>query len=131
MAPRVQSIMKQEEIRKQIESMLKAGIIKKSNASYYSQVTLVSKPDGTYRFCIDYRGLNNATKSASWPIPNIRHLLARLGSKKADLLGVIDLTQGSHQAGLTLGSMPYTAFTTHMDIYHFTRLPFGPKKARS
>ena len=111
--------------------MLNAGIIKKSNASYYSQVTLVSKPDGTYRFCIDYRGLNNATKSASWPIPNIRQLLARLGSKKADMFGVIDLTQGYHQAGLTLSAMPFTAFITHMGTYHFTRLPFGPKRAPS
>ena len=40
MAPRVQSIKEQEEIRKQIESLLNAGIIRKSKASYYSQFTL-------------------------------------------------------------------------------------------
>ena len=111
--------------------MLKGGIIVKSNASYYSQVILVPKPDGTFRFCIDYRGLNDATEVASWPIPNIRLMLGRLGNAKADTFGVIDLTAGYHQAPLAMPTRIYTAFITFMGIYHFTRLPFGPKRAPS
>ena len=130
-APRIQSLRKQMEIRKQIETMLRAGIIKKSDASYYSQVILALKPDGTFRFCIDYRNLNDATESASWPIPNIRQMLGRLGQHKADTFGVIDLTAGYHQAPLTKRTEPYTAFITFMGIYQFTRLPFGPKRAPS
>lgn len=45
-APRPTSIRKQIEIRKQVETMLEQGIIVKSEASYYSQVTLASKPYG-------------------------------------------------------------------------------------
>ena len=126
-APRQTSIRKQVEI----ETMLEQGIIVKSDASYYSQVTLAAKPDGSYRFCIDYRHLNDATESASWPIPNFKQMLARLGSQKADTFGVIDLTAGYHQAPLTLSTRVYTAFVTFMGIYHFTRLPFGPKRAPS
>ena len=103
----------------------------KSEASYYSQVILAAKPDGSYRFCIDYRHLNDATESASWPIPNIKQMLTRLGSQKADAFGVIDLTAGYHQAPLTLSTRVYTAFITFMGIYHFTRQPFGPKRAPS
>ena len=130
-AARIMSTKRQLSIRKLVETMLKGGIIVKSNASYYSQVILVPKPDGTFRFCIDYRGLNDATEVASWPIPNIRLMLGRLGNAKADTFGVIDLTAGYHQAPLALPTRIYTAFITFMGIYHFTRLPFGPKRAPS
>ena len=122
---------RQTVIRELVTTMLKSGIIVKSNASYYSQVILAPKPDGTFRFCIDYRGLIEATESASWPIPNIRLMLGRLGAAKADTFGVIDLTAGYHQAPITMHTQIYTAFITFMGIYHFTRLPFGPKRAPS
>ena len=73
--PRVQSPAKQSEILKQVDELLKNGIIEPSTASYYSQVILASKPDDTWRFCIDYRKLNDCTKSASWPIPNLKKCL--------------------------------------------------------
>ena len=130
-APRVTSTAKQDEIRKQIEGMLATGIIRPSAATHYSQVILAPKPDGSYRFCIDYRNLNDATESASWPIPHIKTMLARLGAQKADTFGVIDLTSGYHQAPLTMEAQVYTAFITFMGIYNFTRLPFGPKMAPS
>ena len=128
---RQQSNIKDEEIRKQVEEMEKAGIIEKSQASYYSQVMLTPKPNGTWRFCVDYRQLNDATASASWPIPNIANLLGRLGRSKADTFGVMDLTSGYHQAPITLACRIFTAFITFAGIYQFTRLPFGPKRAPS
>lgn len=128
---RVQSTIKQIEIHKQVQEMLKAGIIEKSNAAYYSQVMLTPKPNGDFRFCADYRAMNDATEPASWPIPNIKHLLARLGRHKADTFGVMDLTQGYHQAPLTKGARVFTAFITFAGVYQFTRLPFGPKRAPS
>ena len=128
---RPQSSIKDEEIRKQVQEMQTAGIIEESQASYYSQVMLTPKPNGTWRFCVDYRQLNDATESASWPIPNIAHLLSRLGRAKADTFGVMDLTSGYHQAPLTLACRVFTAFITFAGVYQFTRLPFGPKRAPS
>ena len=81
--------IKDEEIRNQVEEMEKAGIIEKSLASFYSQGMLTPKSKGMWRFCVDYRQLNDATASASWPIPNIA---GRLGRSKADTFGVMDLT---------------------------------------
>jgi hypothetical protein len=128
---RVQTPAKQVEIHKQVQEMLKAGIIEKSNASYYSQVMLTPKPNGDFRFCADYRAMNDATASASWPIPNIKQMLARLGAHRADTFGVMDLTSGYHQAPLTLSARVFTAFITFAGVYQFTRLPFGPKRAPS
>ena len=128
---RPQSALKEAEINRQVQEMLKAGIIEKSNATYYSQVMLTPKPNGDYRFCVDYRNMNDATESASWPIPNIAALLARLGKKKADTFGVMDLTSGYHQAPLSLATRAFTAFITFAGVFQFTRLPFGPKRAPS
>jgi hypothetical protein len=52
--PRVQSPAKQLEILKQVTALLDQGIIEPSMASYYSQVILASKPDDSWRFCIDF-----------------------------------------------------------------------------
>ena len=73
--------------------------------------------------------MNDATESASWPIPNIAGLLARLGRQKADTFGVMDLTSGYHQAPLSLATRIFTACITFAGIFQFTRLPFGPKRA--
>jgi hypothetical protein len=63
--PRVQSPVKQDEIRKQVDELLRTKIIEPSTASYYSQVILASKPNDEWRFCIDYRKLNDCTQLAS------------------------------------------------------------------
>jgi transposase InsO family protein len=129
--PRVQSPAKQAEILKQVDELLKTGIIEPSTASYYSQVILASKPDDTWRFCIDYRKLNDCTKSASWPIPNIQQMFARLGTHHSDIFGVMDLTAGYHQAPVSLGTRIFLAFICFCGIFQFCRLPFGPKRAPS
>ena len=84
--PRVQSPVKNEEIRKQIEELLRLGIIKHSQAGYYSQVLLASKPHTNkteWRFCVDYRRLNGVTSCQSWSLPNTKQMFERLGAKQS------------------------------------------------
>jgi hypothetical protein len=104
--------------------MLANGIIEKSQATYYSQVMLTPKPDGSYRFCTDYRNMNDATPDASWPIPIVPQLLKRIGAHGARVYGVMDLTWGYHQAPLHHATKKLTAFMTFAVVYQFTRLPF-------
>ena len=130
-APRVQSAAKQAEILRQVTELLDQGIIEPSTASYYSQVILASKPDDTWRFCIDYRSLNDCTQSASWPIPNIKEMFSRLGTHHSDTFGVMDLTAGYHQAPVSLATRIFLAFICFCGIFQFRRLPFGPKRAPS
>ena len=129
--PRQQSAPKQAELFKTLETLKRQGIIENSNATHYSQVLMVPKPDGSSRMCVDYRALNDCTSDASWPIPNIAEMLRRIGSQKPKIFGVMDLTQGYHQAPLSLSTRIFTAFITFSGIYQFTRLPFGPKRAPS
>jgi transposase InsO family protein len=129
--PRVQSPAKQAEILKQIDQLLSQGIIERSPASYYSQVLLTPKPPDGWRCCIDYRKLNDCTESASWPILNIKQMFVRLGTHKSSIFGVMDLTSGYHQAPLSLSARIFTAFIAFCGVFHYLRLPFGPKRAPS
>jgi Reverse transcriptase (RNA-dependent DNA polymerase) len=129
--PRPQSAANQADIARQIAVLEMQGIIEKSNAAYYSQVLIVPKPDGSKRMCLDFRNLNDCTEDASWPIPHITEMLRQIGSHKAIIFAVYDLTQGYHQTPLTLAARIYTAFILFCGVYQFTRLPFGPKPAPS
>ena len=124
---RSQSTVKQAAL---LETLLRQGI-RKSNAAHYGQVLLVPKHDQTFRMCVDYRALNDCTHDASWPIPNAAEMLRRIGSRKPKIFGIMDLTQGYHQAPLSDTTKAYTAFIIFSGVYEFTRLPFGSKRAPS
>ena len=79
--------------------MLASGVIERSDAAYYSHPVIVTSP-GKFRSCIDYRPLHRCLTPASFPLPNIKHLFERIGNKKPDIFGVMDLTAGYHQAPL-------------------------------
>ena len=55
-----------------VEKMYEQGIIDKSTSPWCSPVVLVRKKDGTTRFCIDYRRLNDVTRKDSFPLPRGR-----------------------------------------------------------
>jgi transposase InsO family protein len=129
--PRVQSSANQAETVRQIDLLLAQNIIERSDASYYSQVLLTPKPDGSKRFVIDYRKLNDCTESASWPLLNIKQMFVRLGTHRSSIFGVVDLTSGYHQAPVSLAARVFTAFITFCGVYQYLRLPFGPKRAPS
>jgi hypothetical protein len=124
---RLQSFHKDEEIRKQVKTMLEAGVIRVSEqATAYSQVLLTPKPNGAWRFCVDYRRLNACTiPSTEWPIPHIQRMIDRIGHRKPKHFGVLDLTKGYYQAPLAEASRRYTAFQTNDGVYEWNRVPMG------
>ena len=81
--------------------------------------------------CVDYRASQDCTGDARWPISNIAEIFRRIGSQKPKIFGIMDLTQGYNQAPLTFATRAYTASITFSGVYHFTRLPFGPKRTTS
>ena len=97
--------------------MLKLGVIQPSQAQYYSHPHLTKKPDGSWRFCIDFRQLKNASRFLGWPIPNI----------KVGNVGKFDLTSGYHQTALSENSRAITAFRTYYGLFEWLRCPFGLK----
>jgi Reverse transcriptase (RNA-dependent DNA polymerase) len=129
--PRPQTTDNNADIVRQIAILESQGIIEKSKAVYYSQVLMVPKPDGSRRLCVDYRPLNFCTLNPSWPLHDISQSFNRIGVQKPKFFGLMDFTQGFHQAPSTLSTRVYTALIVFCGIYQFTRLPFGLKAAPS
>ena len=71
-----------EEVREHIQEMLDGRAIHPSNSPWCNAVVLVRKKDGTLRFCIDFRRLNDRTEKDSYPMPKmIDTMETMLGSK--------------------------------------------------
>jgi hypothetical protein len=128
--PRPQSKVKEVAIREFIDEGLKLDIIEPSSASYWSQIHLVTKPNGKYRTCFDYRELNEATEtSLGWTIPKILDLLIRIGDKKPKYFAVFDMTSGFHQVPIAREARDNTTFIVFCGTYRWKRLPMGLKAA--
>ena len=110
-------------VKTELEAMLKLGVIEHSNSAYASPIVLVRKPDGTNRFCIDYRKLNTITVFDPEPIPNAEDLMARLG--KGKIFSKLDLSKGYWQVPIAEADREKTAFVTSEGLYQFKVLPFG------
>ena len=124
------SISNQKEIREQVAKLQEAGVIQLDpEARYYSQVLLAPKPDGTWRFCIDFRKLNLCLKDLMWPIPNIEHLIRRLGKERSEYFAKFDMSKGYWQILIDESCRSYTAFITIAGIFSWTRVPMGIKPA--
>ena len=107
------------------KEMLQNGIIRESNSPWHSPVVLVKKPNGEYRFAIDYRELNKVTEPISFPIPTLNEVFDNLADSKAQIFSLCDLRSGFHQIPLCPSTAEKASFITHQGVFTPTRLPFG------
>ena len=56
-------------LKEYLEENLSKGFIRASSSPAASPVLFVKKSDGSLRFCVDYRGLNEGTIKNRYPIP--------------------------------------------------------------
>ena len=111
------------ELMKQVRAKEAAGMIQRSNSPYCSPVVLAPKPDGSWRFCVDYRELNKVTVPDRMPLPRIDTILDALGGNA--LYSTMDLAAGFYQIGVEEESRPKTAFITPEGLYEWVRMPMG------
>ncbi|GFV89409.1 retrovirus-related Pol polyprotein from transposon 412 [Trichonephila clavipes] len=93
--PRRLPFVKQEEVGTLLREMQENDIIEPSSSPWASPIVLVRKKDGSTRFCVDYRKLNDVTKKDSYPLPRIDDTLDTLSGHK--WFSTLDLKSGYWQ----------------------------------
>ena len=93
------SPMKKELLDKEVQYMLENDIIEESQSNWSSPCILVPKHDGGFRFCTDFRKVNDKTKSDSFPIPRIADCIDQIGNAK--FVSTFDMLKGYWQVPLT------------------------------
>ena len=111
------------ELKKQLDDMLRKGLIQPSASPWRSPVLFVDKKDGTIRLCTDYRKLNDVTIKNKYPLPKIEDLFDQLTG--ARVFSKIDLRTGYHQLKIRATDIPKTAFTTRYGLYEYNVMSFG------
>ena len=117
------------EEEKEIQAMSAAGVIQPSTSPWASPVCLVKKKDGSTRFCIDYRKVNECTVKDSYPLPLINDCLDSLSD--SCIYSTMDLASGYWQIKVKESDRPKTAFVTKSGLWEFLVPPFGLSNAPS
>ena len=121
------SPMKKELLDKEVQYMLKNDLIEESQSNWSSPCILVPKHDGGFRFCTDFRKVNDKTKSDSFPIPRIADCIDQIGNAK--FVSTFDMLKGYWQVPLTQRAREISAFVTPSGLYQYKVMPFGMKNA--
>lgn len=83
----------------------------------------MQKKNGSWRFCIDYRKLNDLTIKNRFPMSLVEEIIDELVGTK--YFSSLDLTAGYHQIRMGEADEHKTAFKTHKGHYQFKVTPFG------
>ncbi len=113
----------EDSLRKQLEEWLRHGVIETSNSPWSSNLVAARKKDGTIRWCIDWRRLNDITKKDSFPMPTISDTLARLAGSR--IFSGVDMSGAFHCVEMEEGDKEKTAFATPFGSFQQKRLGFG------
>ena len=106
-----------------LDEMQSQGVIEPCQSEWASNIVLVTKKDGSIRFCVDYRKLNALTQKDAYPLPRIETCLDTLSG--AAWFSTFDLRSGFHQVKVNPRDVNKTTFTCHRGTFRFPRMPFG------
>ena len=113
-----------DEVCQHLQEMLDGGAIWPSTSPWCNAVVLVWKKDGTLRFCIDFRRLNDRTEKDTHPLPRMPEIMETMVG--ARIFSCMDLKSGFWQVKMAEESRQYTAFTVgSLGVYEFLQMPFG------
>jgi hypothetical protein len=121
--PYIYSSFHKNEVERQLNGLPKAGFITNSVSPFASPVLLVKKNDDSWRFCVDYRKLNDLTVKNRFPMPIVEDILDEL--TRTQFFTSLDLSFGYHQIRMMESDEYKTTFKTHQGHYQFKVMSFG------
>jgi transposase InsO family protein len=90
---------------------------------------MVTKKDGTKRFCVDFRTLNDNTIKDTYPLPNVEDMIERF--KGCIYFTQLDLASGYWGIPMHPDDMEKTAFVAPKGKFEFVVMPYGLVNAQA
>lgn len=112
-----------EEEEAHLKKMLDAGVIQESVSEWASSPVLIRKRDGSVRWCIDYRALNDVTVKDTFPLPLIEDCLDTLAGNI--WFSKLDANSAYWQVRVKKDDQKKTAFLTKFGISEHVKMGFG------
>ncbi|XP_077385347.1 uncharacterized protein LOC144023586 [Festucalex cinctus] len=116
-------------VRKHLQELLTAGVIRESESPFSSPIVVVRKKNGQVRLCIDYRRLNLQTIKDAYNLPKLEDTFSALHGSQ--WFSVLDLKSGYYQIEVEEADKPKTAFVCPLGFWEFNRMPQGVTNAPS
>ena len=113
----------QAEEEKHLNKLLNIGVIEPSSSDWAAAPVLIRKTDGSVRYAIDYRALNNVTVKDAFPLPLIEDCFDSLEGVK--YFSGLDMASGYYQLEVAERDKPKTAFITRYGLFQHSRMGFG------
>ncbi|GJT49457.1 reverse transcriptase domain-containing protein [Tanacetum coccineum] len=95
--------------------------------SWLSNPVMVTKHDGSWRMCVDFKDLNKTCPHDGYPLPEIDWKVESLCGYPFKCF--LDAYKGYHQIKMAEEDEEKTAFITSQGIFCYTKMPFGLKNA--
>ena len=121
--PRQFNVQKLKAARSEFKTLQKDGVISFSKSEWSSPLHIVTKQNGGFRCCGDYRSLSRITNTDRYQIPNINSFSAKLANKRR--FSKSNLISAYHQIKMHPDDVAKTALTTTFGLYEYNYMPFG------
>jgi hypothetical protein len=106
---------KELKVERQLDALQRQGLIEPGDGSWSSPVVLVRKKDGSWRFCVDYRKLNDVTIRDAYPLPRIDDTLDALSGSQ--YFSTLDMLSGYWRVQLDDDAQEKAAFVTRSGLW--------------
>ena len=115
-------------IDRELDKLVKMGVLEQGLAKCSSPVMLVAKK-GTdaKRVVSDLRHLNSKIRRQNWPFPLVRDTIQKLGMSGCSVISTLDLKDAFYCLHLDEESQQYAGITSYYGghSYYYKRLPMG------
>lgn len=106
-----------------LKKMMDAGVIQESVSEWASSPVLIRKRDGSVRWCIDYRALNEVTVKDTFPLPLVEDCLDTLAGNV--WFSKLDANSAYWQVKVKEEDRQKTAFLTKFGLFEHVKMGFG------
>ncbi|KAE8228162.1 hypothetical protein CF326_g6918 [Tilletia indica] len=124
--PRRASPEKKAAMDAALDQLLEWDVVEPSSSPVSFPVLMV-RQNQKWRFCVDYRKLNEVTIPDRYPLPTTDAVFQTLLGKR--WFSALDALRGYHQQGVREEDRWKTAFVCHRGLYQYKTIPFGLRNA--